>query len=228
VLASSRKANADDRQQPEKRTVTELENTIGIFDRYASQYQEKYVEHGPYVESYEVLVPLVREGATVLDVACGPGNISKFLNSRITGLSIHGTDLSAEMIKLAKINIPAGKFEVADSRDIKALNRKFDVVIAGFCFPYLTDVEVAQFIADVSEMINPQGAFYISTMDGNYDASGYPANATDDRLFTYYHSAEFLQKTLEANKFEVLRLDRIPFMGKGDTAATDLFIYCKA
>lgn len=207
--------------------MTELDKAIEIFDKYASQYQDKYMEYEPYVESYEVLAALVPERATVLDVACGPGNISKFLNSRIAGLSIHGTDLAPRMIELAKANIPSGKFEVGDSRDIKTLNREFDVVIAGFCFPYLKDVEVAQFIADVSGMINPRGVFYISTMEGDYEASGYPANATGDRIFTYYYSSIFLQKTLEANNFEVLRVDRKPFLKKGETAAIDLFIYCR-
>lgn len=208
--------------------MNELDNTIGIFDKYASQYQDKYMAYEPYVETYEYLITLVKEGSTILDVACGPANISKYLNDRIANLKLYGCDLSPEMIRLAKENLSAGHFELRDSRNIRAIAQYFDVLICGFCFPYLTQAEVADFISDARGRLNAGGIFYLSTMEGNYKESGYPENTTGDRIFTYYHSAEFIMEHLTVNGFESLHVLRKPFSENGSVKATDLFIYARA
>ena len=208
--------------------MTELDNTIGIFDKYASQYQEKYMAHAPYVGTYDYLVNLVAEGANILDVACGPANISKYLYDRIAKLKITGCDLSAQMIRLAKLNLPDGKFELRDSRDIDSMAATFDVVISGFALPYLSQLEAKKFIVDARARLNSGGLLYLSTMEGSYEDSGYPEHATGDNIFIYYHDADFLLQHLSENNFEVVHLQRTPFVENGVTTATDLFIYAKA
>ena len=47
---------------------------------------------------------IVRHNAQVLDVGCGPGNITKFLLSRLPNLEILGIDVSPNMLDLAKKN----------------------------------------------------------------------------------------------------------------------------
>jgi predicted TPR repeat methyltransferase len=212
----------------EKYAVSELTNTIRIFDKYADQYQDKYMAYQPYRESYDYLADLVTEGSVILDVACGPANISKFLHDRIAKLQIVGCDLSPKMIRLATINLPNGQFEIRDCLDIKSIEHKFDVIIAGFCFPYLSQQQVKQFIADARARLKTDGLLYLSTMEGNYDDSGYPEHTAGDSIFTYYHSAEFLLAQLKANNFDIIQLERKPFVDNGAIAATDLFMYAKA
>ncbi len=208
--------------------MSELTKTIRIFDNYADQYQEKYMAYRPYIESYDYLAGLVAEGSVVLDVACGPANISKFLYDRIAKLQIVGCDLAPGMIRLAKQNLPSGQFEIRDCLDIKSFEKSFDVIIAGFCFPYLSQQQVKQFIADASARLKTDGLLYLSTMEGNYDDSGYPEHASVDSIFTYYHSAEFLLAQLKVNNFDIIQLERKPFVDNGVVTANDLFIYAQA
>lgn len=208
--------------------MNHLENTVGIFDKYAKQYQDKYMAHGPYVETYTYLASLVKEGSALLDVGCGPANISKFLSDRIANLTVHGCDLSPQMIKLAQQNLPEGTFELRDSRDINTISSTFDVVISGFCFPYMTDVEVSEFIKSAADLLHDGGIFYLSTMEGDYADSGYPDESADERLFTYFHQADFLIQQLKDNWFEILHTTRNPFIEDGIATATDLFIYARA
>jgi cyclopropane fatty-acyl-phospholipid synthase-like methyltransferase len=208
--------------------MNDVDNTVGIFDKYAKQYQDKYMAHGPYVETYSYLAGLVKEGSSVLDVGCGPANISKFLSDCIAALTIHGCDLSPQMINLAKQNLPNGHFELRDSRDLKSILAKYDVVISGFCFPYLTDTEVREFISETQAHLNAGGLFYLSTMEGKYSDSGYPDENAVERLYTYYHQEEFLVECLKNADFEILKVKRSPFMENGATTATDLFIYARA
>ena len=62
--------------------------------------------YGPYVETYVYLSNLLKPGAEVLDVACGPGHISNYLLENDPTVKLHGIDLSPRMLELASENCP--------------------------------------------------------------------------------------------------------------------------
>lgn len=205
-----------------------LEVTIHTFEKYALQYQEKFMDYKPYVESYRSLSKLLKPDFEVLDVACGPGNISKFLLNENPHLKIHGIDLSPQMISLAKLNAPSATFEIMDSRDIASLKKKYDAILCGFCFPYLSKEEVTNFVIDARARIRSAGIFYISTMEGDYESSGYQSKDGKDQVYIYYYQSEYLLKLLAENGFLILHVERKPYEIEGSPTATDLFIYAKA
>jgi len=186
------------------------------------------MNYAPYVATYdafaELLTPKHRE---VLDVACGPGNFSRHLLNRNPGLRITGIDLAPDMIKLARQNIPEGEFRILDSRAIGTLERKFDVILLGFCLPYLSREESTLLLADVGKMLNENGLLYLSTMEGDYDRSGYQSNNSENRVFVYYHSQIFLNEQLEDNRFDIIHTERIAFPSEDESAVNDLFIYAQ-
>ncbi|RZW13335.1 MAG: class I SAM-dependent methyltransferase, partial [Desulfobulbaceae bacterium] len=164
---------------------------------------------------------------TVLDVACGPGGFSRYLLNRNTGLQVRGVDLAPKMIELARKNVPEGNFQVLDSRNIATLGEKFDVILLGFCFPYLSRAETSRLIADVAGMVSDNGLLYLSTMEGDYERSGYQSNNSEDRIFVYYHSQQYLEEQLMINSFEVLQTERIRFPSEQSSEIEDLFVYAK-
>lgn len=202
--------------------------TISIFDKFASQYQDKFMDYEPYVESYKYLSTLLKSDSEVLDVACGPGNISKFLLNEKPQLRIHGIDLSAKMIGLAQSNAPGAVFEIMDSRDIALLPKQYDAILCGFCFPYLSREDVSKFIADARKRIRDEGIFYISTMEGNYENSGFQSKNDKDQVYTYYYQSEYLLDLLTENGFDILHTDRKSYETEGAEPSTDLFIYAQA
>lgn len=205
-----------------------LEVTINTFDKYADQYQDKYMKYEPYIETYRYLPSLLKSIAKVLDVACGPGNISKFLLEEKPQLKVHGIDLSPQMVKLAKLNNPTATFEILDSREISSLKKTYDAIVAGFCFPYLSREEVVQFIINAREIVKPGGIFYISTMEGEYENSGYQSNNNIDQIYIYYHQEKFFLEQLKLVGFEIINIDRKPFELDDGHKAVDLFIYARA
>jgi 2-polyprenyl-3-methyl-5-hydroxy-6-metoxy-1,4-benzoquinol methylase len=206
-----------------------LEVTINTFDKYADQYQEKYMKYEPYIETYRYLSSLLNVDAEVLDVACGPGNISQFLLEKKPQLKIHGIDLSPQMVDLARLNNPTAVFEVRDSREISSLKKSYDAIVAGFCLPYLSKEEVVQFIIDVRAIVRTGGVLYISTMEDSYENSGYQSNNNVDRVYTYYYQAEYLLEQLKSVGFEIIDVDRKPFKSDEESKeAVDLFIYARA
>ena len=205
--------------------MNRLDVTINTFDKYADQYQDKYMKYEPYIATYRYLSNLLSADAEVLDVACGPGNICKYLLEEKPDLIIHGIDLSPKMISLAKSNNPTAFFEVMDSRKISSFKKTYDAIVAGFLFPYLSREEVTQFIVSARAIIRTGGIIYISTMEGDYENSGYQSNKNTDQVYIYYHQAKYLMDQLKSAGFEIINIERKPFAAEHDSTVMDLFIY---
>jgi len=182
----------------------------------------------PYIETYRYLSSLLRADAEVLDVACGPGNISKYLLEEKPQLKVHGIDLSPQMVNLARSNNPTAVFEIKDSRKISSLKKTYDAIVAGFCFPYLSREEVVQFIISAQAIVRTGGVFYISTMEGDYGNSGWQSNNNADRVYIYYHQAKYLLEQLKSVEFEIMNVERKLFALDDESKAVDLFIYARA
>ncbi len=70
----------------------------------------------------------LQPGQRVLDVGCGPGRHAHMLARR--GLSVHGIDISARFIELARANAPAGAtFERLDVRRL-SVDGEYDVALS--------------------------------------------------------------------------------------------------
>ena len=207
--------------------MDKLTETVNTFDKYAKPYQEKFATFEPYAKTYEKLSALIEDGASILDVACGPANISHYLLGHHPKLSVHGTDLAPSMLSLARAAIPSGSFELRDSRDIISIGKSFDAVIAGFCVPYLDKGEVAKFVSDARSMLRAGGILYLSTMAGDYADSGCQEPDREDRVFTYFYNEEFLQDLLIRHGFEILELERKAYPQEGRADTTDLFFYAR-
>jgi predicted TPR repeat methyltransferase len=204
-----------------------LKETIATFDKYAAEYERKYMDHGPYVATYGPLSDLLTADASILDVASGPGNIARFLLQDFPNRKLHGIDLSPKMIELAQSNNPSATFAVMDCRQIATLGRHYDAIIAGFCFPYLTREEVLNFVHDAQSMLNADGILYISFMEGDYAASGLQSRNNIDWVCTYYHNTDLLVATLQSLGFEIIEVTRKAFARDDGPDATDIFIYAR-
>jgi len=209
--------------------MDKVKETVSTFNKYASQYQEKYMSYAPYVESYGAFAKLLtKKHCTILDVACGPGNFSRYLLNVNPNLKITGLDLAPDMIELARQNVPAAEFHLLDSRDIASLGKKFDVILLGFCLPYLSREESALLLTDIGKMINKNGLLYLSTIEGEYSRSGYQSNNSKDRMFVYYHSLNYLIEQLVTNGFEIVHAEKVSFPSDNDSGIDDLFLFARA
>ena len=69
--------------------------------------------------------------ATVVDLGCGPGNLTALLRERWPSASVLGLDSSPEMVAAARAAVPGVEFRVADLRDWAALDRaRVDVLVS--------------------------------------------------------------------------------------------------
>lgn len=182
-----------------------------------------------YTEAFKVFFDNISaNNASILDIACGPGNITKFLLDKKPDYRILGIDLSSKMLKLAKINNPKAQFQLMDCREIDTIGAKFDGITCGFCLPYLTPQEAINLIANVSKLLKPNGVFYLSTMEEDENnKSRYQISSTGDQVYVNYHKEDYLSTALRENNFETLILKRYSSPDKDGLITTDLVLVCK-
>jgi SAM-dependent methyltransferase len=97
-------------------------------------------------------------GASVVDVCCGSGHVTKELVRR--GYRVTGIDSSAELITLARQELPDIDFRVQDARKIRLENR-YDAALSTFdsLNHLLTAADLEDACAGVHEALAPGGIF---------------------------------------------------------------------
>ncbi|CAN5475544.1 class I SAM-dependent methyltransferase [soil metagenome] len=200
-------------------------NAISVFDKHAKLYAEKFMNVDLYGETLDAFCKAIKKGnPEVLEVACGPGNITKYLLNKRPDIKILGTDLAPNMLAFAKINNPAAEFQLMDARDITKFPKKIDAIMCGFCFPYFTKEEAIKFITDASAILKTRGVLYISTMEDDYSRSGFRKSSQGDEIFMNFHQADYLTDALLKNNFSVLKTERITSVMTDDTKVIDLVL----
>jgi len=133
------------------------------FDRYASGYVDDVDRSVSFTgrnsafyarRKVELLEEIVQqgsrslEGLSLLDVGCGTGTTDRLLAPRVR--SLHGVDVSAEMLVRARQNVPEAQFSWYDGATLPFDDGSFDVVVA-ICV--LHHVPLSQRDRVVSEMV---------------------------------------------------------------------------
>ena len=197
-----------------------------VFNKQANTYQDKFMNVDLYHDSLDLFCDHIVKGADILELACGPGNVTKYLLQKRPDLNILGTDLAPDMIALAQANNPQAKFQLMDCRDIGVLTGKYDAILCSFGLPYLSKEDAIRLIVDAAKLLRPGGVLYLSTMADDYSRSGYQTSGSGDTIFVHYHEADYLRARMEDNGFELIDMRHQDFPA-GPTKTTDLIIVAK-
>jgi len=164
-----------------------------------------------YNETYDhICNSITKPKAKLLEIGCGPGNITKYLLSKRSDFDILGIDIALNMIELAKKNNPTANFAVMDSRQINSLETKYDGIIAGFCLPYLSHAESKELISDSYDLLNEDGLVYLSFVEGDPTKSGFKVSS-GGRVFFHFHNLDDLKKQLIATKFKEIEVFKVKY-----------------
>ena len=179
--------------------------TINTWNKIASLYEEKFMDLDLYNESYDFLcASLSKTDASILELSCGPGNITQYLLNKIPTLKILATDISPEMLALAKKHNPKADFQILDIRSVHTLNQTFDAVVFGFGMPYISKPDIKNAFLDIKGILNQGGIFYCSTLEGVYEDSKYVVGSSGDKAFIYYYTPEFFKNLFTLNGFKII------------------------
>jgi len=199
--------------------------SVSVFHKFADLYRDKYMGQTLYDDSYREFCGLLKPGrARVLDAACGPGNVSRYLMVQRPDLDLLGIDLAPRMVELAREAVPSAHFAVHDCRHVAGLQRRFDGIICAFGLPYLSGDEATAFIREAGQALDPGGALYLSTMLGKSEDSGFETCSTGDQVYINYHSEDQVVSSLLGCGFTVLKQSRLPSPSAASKRTTDLIV----
>lgn len=181
--------------------------TFETWNKLAGLYEERFMDLTLYDDTYDVFCEQLQKSASkILEIGCGPGNITRYMLSQRPDFNILGIDVASNMIDLARKNNPTAQFEVMDVRNIHKLEAKFEGIVCGFCLPYLSKEDCQKLIKDCENLLNDKGIVYLSFVEGNYNDSGYQSGSSGDKTYFYYHQLEYLSAILIENGFEIIDL----------------------
>lgn len=201
--------------------------TFETWNKIAAIYEDKFMNISLYDDTYNYICEsVIQPGAKLLEIGCGPGNITRYLLTKRPDFDIYGIDISPNMIELAKKNNPTAHFDVMDCRYIGELTDSYDAIICGFCLPYLSDDEGNQLIANAYNLLNENGLIYISFVEGEADASGFKVGG-GGRVYFYYHNLEILKENLIKTKFSDLKTFKVAYKTSETTSDTHTILTAK-
>lgn len=169
-------------------------NVARVFDHFASDYVDKFMDVSLYSNGLDRCISTLPINARILDIGCGPGNISKYISDKFPSSSITGIDISAEMIKIAQRMIPSGNFIHGNVTQLADLEGDFDLIICGFILPYLEPQEVEQLIRQTSVKLKQGGILCVITMisDENNILERTSEQLESCTIHMHYYTKEFV------------------------------------
>ena len=192
------------------RAVTVHREQAGLFEDRYEQY-----ERDPYYDSFaysrrkleQVLVhylgPLP-DGAKLLDVGCGTGDLLRRLGTRFV---LSGCDPADEMIERARAANPGASLTVASAESLPFEDDHFDVAVMIEVVRYLADPEPA--LRELARVLRP-GGLALVTFAPRFTTTAYPLvnrltgrvrvpGMTDVRQ--HFHTAGGAERLLAAASF---------------------------
>jgi SAM-dependent methyltransferase len=180
-------------------------------DRVAQAYSslaDRYIELFGSVDSVHpddlrlIDDHLGRLTGPVLDLGCGPGHLSGFLD--LTGSEVTGIDLVPEFIAHARQSYPAVRFEQGSLAELTRPDASVAGVLAWFSLIHLDPGELNGVLAEIHRVLAPGGALVVGFFDG-------PACEPFDHRVVEAHrwpAEELARRLAETGFHEVERVHR--------------------
>ena len=199
--------------------------SVDKFNEFANEYASRFMSVDSYKEALDLFCNLSKSNTPrILELACGPGNITNYLRQKFPKSEILGIDLAPKMIEIAKQTVADAAFRVMDVRDISTLDGTFDMVMCSFCFPFLSLTDATKLVADCAEKLNNGGLIYISTMEGTQDEAGFEATSFsgNSEIYFNYFEQHQLEEMLIASGFHIESIKRQVYTEADGTLSTDM------
>jgi ubiquinone/menaquinone biosynthesis C-methylase UbiE len=199
--------------------------SVQRFDEFADEFAQRFSDVSGYKTHLSLFCNSVKTShAQILELACGPGNVTRFIKERIPDSRILAIDLAPKMIEIAKSTLPDVNFRVMDVRNISEIGKTFDAVMCSFCLPFLSKTDAEKLITDCASCLNPGGVMYLSTMEGDENREGFESTSFSGNAKVYfnYHLEPDLEASFRKAGFTKIKSKRQNYFEPDGSITTDL------
>lgn len=134
------------------------------YDIASAEYSRKFInelDHKPFDrELLKRFAGLIGAGRPVLDIGCGPGHTTAYLNS--LDLTATGIDLSPKMIEHAAESFPESRFEVGDFFCLPRTSSSIAGILAFYCIVHLTQDQLVSAFTEMYRVLRADGVLLLS------------------------------------------------------------------
>jgi len=110
-----------------------------VYDKYGTRNPVARHLQAGFEHAMDLLLDHAGEPRTVLEVGCGEGHVTERLRRRFPRARVVGTDLSPEIVEIARTRHPACSFEVRAIEDAAAEGARWDLIVACEVFEHLSE-----------------------------------------------------------------------------------------
>ncbi len=169
------------------------------YNHLAAAYTREWADK-PDIELAGLFLKQVKDGASILDVGCGPGHYSQYFHEN--GYSAQGIDFSENMIQISKLRYREIKFSVQDMRRLEFDDHTFDALWVCSSFPHIQKKEAPKVLLEFKRVLKNDGVLFINAIIGQRDcriedekeiAGSYKGQG---RFFQWYPNAESFKTIL--------------------------------
>lgn len=132
--------------------VNDVDRSVSFTGRNSTFYARRKVE---ILEEITLRGPGPLDGLSVLDVGCGTGTTDQVLCPFVR--SLHGVDVSKEMLLRARRNVPGAQFSWYDGETLPFDEGTFDVVVAICVFHHIPISQRDRVVAEMVRVSRPEG-----------------------------------------------------------------------
>jgi len=202
-----------------------FELSVQRFDQFAAEYANRFMDLNAYSDSIELFCNLIgNDHPNILELGCGPGNVTRLLKLRFPESEITAIDLAPQMIEIASKLLPDVDFLVMDVRDISIIPVKFDAIMCSFCLPFLSKDDAGILISDSASHLVPGGVLYVSTMEGSEEQAGFETTSFsgDAEIYFNYHRQVDLEQAFVQSGLEIRQAKLQDYIEPDGSATTDM------
>jgi ubiquinone/menaquinone biosynthesis C-methylase UbiE len=204
----------------------ETQRQASVFDAIGEQYDDAFPHKSAQIIATQWIVDRLAPGARVLDIGCGTGVPSAGMLTEC-GIDVVGIDISAEMLQLARRNVPSARFVSMDALQLDSSLGDFDAAVAFFSLLMLRRADIRLVLRRVRSILRPGGYFAVGMVEGDFDYA--PQVFLGQQVsVTAYPRAE-LEQVLAAEGMDVREVDVEEFepIASDVPPERQIFVYCR-
>jgi SAM-dependent methyltransferase len=159
---------------------------------------------------------------SLLEIGGGPGHFAAWFRDQ--GIDVIMTDLSPEMVRLARLK--GLNAHVMDFLNLDFPPGTFDAIFALNCLLHVPSTDLPQVLAALHSLLRPGGLFYYGVYGGFSFEGVWPEDKHEPkRYFVFYTDAELQRRV--ADLFDIVTFQRVVIEGEREGHFQSLILRSK-
>lgn len=193
-----------------------------FYSKYSEQYDHTIGTLTLYDDNYKSFIENAPRKNSLLDLACGPGNVSAFIQKILPEIKITCVDLSREMLDIVQSRLPEAEFFQSDIVNLSIPQKEYDLVVCAFGFPFITKEDIEIFAKQLGNFMHEKSQLYISSMKGDTSQFEKVSFGGDEKLLFHYHTKEHIVQAFNTNGYQLISYNEQDYPEQDGSVTTDM------